>query len=286
LPATNCAPGASTPLTCSWPSTCLREKPPEPTYATSSRLPSSMQDSRGGAGTRAHRVCTPGISKVHPRQARGLRRAGVQIGIDDFGTGYASLRYLREMPVTLLKVDRSFVAGMTTNHHDAVIVQTVTRLARDLGLGCIARRHRNRSTAATHPGDRSLCTRLPVRAPRAPPPTSCTTCAAQAPKRRGHNDSKRPPRACSSAPGSTLLLEPSSTCVVPPRIQVTIHCRAPFTADSRAAVRTAGPKHVRRLPGWTAVCHRPAWSGSTVHGSADGSDAVTALHRGRRRACH
>jgi hypothetical protein len=95
-----------------------------------------------------------------------LRRSGVQIGIDDFGTGYASLRYLRELPVTFLKVDRSFVAGMTTNHHDAVIVQTVTRLARDLGLGCIARRHRNRSTAATHPGDRSPGTRLPVRARR------------------------------------------------------------------------------------------------------------------------
>jgi hypothetical protein len=216
------------------------------------------------AGLPAEALALELSESVLPESARStlgklgeLRRSGVQIGIDDFGTGYASLRYLRELPVTFLKVDRSFVAGMTTNHHDAVIVQTVTRLARDLGLGCIARRHRNRSTAATHPGDRSLCTRLPVRAPRAPPPTSCTTCAAQAPKRRGHNDSKRPPRACSSAPGSTLLLEPSSTCAVPPRIQVTIHCRAPFTADSRAAVRTAGPKHVRRLPGWTAVVTDP-----------------------------
>ncbi len=66
-----------------------------------------------------------------------LRATGVDIGIDDFGTGYASLRYLRELPVTFLKVDRSFVAGMTEHTHDAVIVRTVMRLAADLGLGCV-----------------------------------------------------------------------------------------------------------------------------------------------------
>lgn len=66
-----------------------------------------------------------------------LRQTGVDIGIDDFGTGYASLRSLRELPVTFLKVDRSFVAGMTEHPQDAVIVRTVMRLAADLGLGCV-----------------------------------------------------------------------------------------------------------------------------------------------------
>ena len=66
-----------------------------------------------------------------------LREAGVDIGIDDFGTVYASLRYLRELPVSFLKVDRSFVAGMTEHEQDAVIVRTVMRLAADLGLGCV-----------------------------------------------------------------------------------------------------------------------------------------------------
>ena len=77
------------------------------------------------------------IDALTPGKLGELRASGVQIGIDDFGTGYASLRYLRDLPVTFLKVDRSFVAGMTHNHHDAVIVHTVTRLARDLGLGCV-----------------------------------------------------------------------------------------------------------------------------------------------------
>ena len=66
-----------------------------------------------------------------------LRELGVDVGIDDFGTGYASLSYLRQLPVTFLKVDRSFVAGMTVNHSDNVIVQTVIRLAHALELSCI-----------------------------------------------------------------------------------------------------------------------------------------------------
>jgi diguanylate cyclase (GGDEF)-like protein/PAS domain S-box-containing protein len=66
-----------------------------------------------------------------------LRDAGVQIGIDDFGTGYASLRYLRQLPVSFLKVDREFVSRMTTSRDDAVIVHTVMRLAADLDLRCV-----------------------------------------------------------------------------------------------------------------------------------------------------
>lgn len=66
-----------------------------------------------------------------------LRRTGVDIGIDDFGTGYASLRYLRDLPITFLKVDRSFVAGMTEHRQDEIIVQAVIALATDLGLGCV-----------------------------------------------------------------------------------------------------------------------------------------------------
>lgn len=69
-------------------------------------------------------------------QIDALRQHGVDIGIDDFGTGFASLRYLRELPVSFLKVDQSFVRGMVDNPADAVIVRSVLSLARDLGLGC------------------------------------------------------------------------------------------------------------------------------------------------------
>ena len=67
-----------------------------------------------------------------------LRAAGVAIAIDDFGTGYASLTYLREFPATSLKIDRAFVAGVSTDRSDAAIVQAVVSLAHGLGMAVTA----------------------------------------------------------------------------------------------------------------------------------------------------
>jgi EAL domain-containing protein (putative c-di-GMP-specific phosphodiesterase class I) len=63
-----------------------------------------------------------------------LRGQRVRLTIDDFGTGYASLTYLRRLPVDGLKIDRSFVAGLTRGGEDAAIVEAVVRLGRALGL--------------------------------------------------------------------------------------------------------------------------------------------------------
>ncbi len=71
-------------------------------------------------------------------QLTQLRNRGVQIALDDFGTGYSSLTYLRTFPVTQLKVDRSFVSGVTTVAGDLAIVRAVTQLAQDLGLSWVA----------------------------------------------------------------------------------------------------------------------------------------------------
>ncbi len=66
-----------------------------------------------------------------------LRDRGVQIAIDDFGTGYASLRYLVQLPVTAVKIDRSFTAGLPSDPMSASIVRAVSGLARDLGIECV-----------------------------------------------------------------------------------------------------------------------------------------------------
>lgn len=67
-----------------------------------------------------------------------LRQRGVSIAIDDFGTGLSSLSYLKRLPVSELKIDRSFVAGMTENGGDATIVGATLAMAKAFGLTVVA----------------------------------------------------------------------------------------------------------------------------------------------------
>jgi diguanylate cyclase (GGDEF)-like protein/PAS domain S-box-containing protein len=67
-----------------------------------------------------------------------LSEMGIRLAIDDFGTGYSSLAYLRRLPLQKIKIDRSFVASMTTDRDDAVIVRSTIDLARNLGLHSVA----------------------------------------------------------------------------------------------------------------------------------------------------
>jgi diguanylate cyclase (GGDEF)-like protein/PAS domain S-box-containing protein len=62
-----------------------------------------------------------------------IQSMGVRLSIDDFGTGYSSLTHLRQLPIDEIKVDKSFVSGMTTSEADASIVRTVIDLAHNLG---------------------------------------------------------------------------------------------------------------------------------------------------------
>jgi diguanylate cyclase (GGDEF)-like protein len=79
---------------------------------------------------------------VDPQGAKAvlgrLHAMGVGLAIDDFGTGYSSLSYLSELPVTELKIDRSFVMSMATSDGDAFIVRSTIDLGRNLGLRVVA----------------------------------------------------------------------------------------------------------------------------------------------------
>jgi diguanylate cyclase (GGDEF)-like protein len=68
----------------------------------------------------------------------GLRQLGVRIAIDDFGTGYSSLAYLTHYPVNRLKIAQQLVFGVTSDTRNATVVRTAVRLARELGIDCVA----------------------------------------------------------------------------------------------------------------------------------------------------
>jgi diguanylate cyclase (GGDEF)-like protein len=67
-----------------------------------------------------------------------LHAMGIRLSIDDFGTGYSSLAYLSSLPVSVIKIDRSFVMTMLHDENDAVIVRSTIDLGRNLGLDVVA----------------------------------------------------------------------------------------------------------------------------------------------------
>ncbi|WP_219471993.1 putative bifunctional diguanylate cyclase/phosphodiesterase, partial [Nonomuraea rhizosphaerae] len=67
-----------------------------------------------------------------------LRALGVRLAIDDFGTGYASLAFLRQLPVDMIKIDPSFVSGLGMDETLTLLTRTIVRLGHDLGLIVVA----------------------------------------------------------------------------------------------------------------------------------------------------
>jgi EAL domain-containing protein (putative c-di-GMP-specific phosphodiesterase class I) len=67
-----------------------------------------------------------------------LSEQGVEIAIDDFGTGYSSFANLRRLPVSEIKIDKSFVLNMVSSEEDRMIVSSIVELGHNLGLSVVA----------------------------------------------------------------------------------------------------------------------------------------------------
>ena len=68
----------------------------------------------------------------------GLRQLGIGLSLDDFGTGYSSLGYLRQFPVTQLKIDKSFIDNIASESRERAIVRTIIQLAHQLDMTVVA----------------------------------------------------------------------------------------------------------------------------------------------------
>ncbi|WP_328339334.1 putative bifunctional diguanylate cyclase/phosphodiesterase [Micromonospora sp. NBC_00421] len=104
-----------------------------------------IADRLTSCGVRPERLqleITEGALMADPRRVLAtitrLHQLGVAISLDDFGTGYSSLQHLRRLPLSEVKVDRSFVLGMADDADDAAIVRSTIELAGALGLRVVA----------------------------------------------------------------------------------------------------------------------------------------------------
>ena len=79
-----------------------------------------------------------GVTPAIVRNLQQLDELGVRLVLDDFGTGYSSFQHLKDFPIDMVKIDRTFVANLGRGEQDAAIIESVVSMASALGLGVIA----------------------------------------------------------------------------------------------------------------------------------------------------
>jgi EAL domain-containing protein (putative c-di-GMP-specific phosphodiesterase class I) len=110
----------------------------------------TLLDSHGLDPRRLTLEITEGSLLADPDHAiavlTGLLELGLEISIDDFGTGYSSLSHLKKLPVSEIKIDRSFITDLTRNEHDEAIVRSIVELGHNLGCRIVAEGIEERET--------------------------------------------------------------------------------------------------------------------------------------------
>ena len=108
-------------------------------------LPEKVRTALARTGAQAQWLdieITESVAMTHPEQAREqldtLVAMGCRVALDDFGTGYSSLAYLKALPVSKLKIDKSFMDGVPLNASDTSISRAIIALAHSLGLTLVA----------------------------------------------------------------------------------------------------------------------------------------------------
>jgi PAS domain S-box-containing protein len=124
-----------------WPGSPLMSVNVSPVQLREMSFVDEVRDVLSETGLPADRLCleiteTAMVTDLDDaaRTLGGLRDAGVQLALDDFGTGHSSLALLRTLPMHTVKIDRSLVAGVADDVHEAVLVQLVIDAAHSLGL--------------------------------------------------------------------------------------------------------------------------------------------------------
>ena len=186
------APAASpTAATCASPSTSprasCRDRSCRGPWPRARRRASSTRPRSASRSPRAPSSSDPVMALAN---LSAIKELGASIALDDFGVGFSSLSQIRELPpVDMIKVDRSFTAGLGRNASDGAVVTAVLSLARSLGLTAVAEGDRERRPAraaararvrhraglllrppAARREDRARALRAPDPAPRADPP--------------------------------------------------------------------------------------------------------------------
>ena len=179
------------------------------------------------------------------RRLRELKDLGVHVAIDDFGTGYSSLAYLRQFPVDVLKIDRSFVAEMDGTADSAALIHTLVELGRTLGLVTLAEGIEE-TIAARDPAWRAVRPRTGVH-------------LQPAGRAGGH---RGPPHPSGHRPGRHSLARRLTPLTVPPDAAhdqgSVADCRdtASIAASAACSVASLACLAIRAMPGRRPGCRR------------------------------